>query len=269
MVRVVWIAALITALASSARADSVGFSINYIDAAGTGFNAAGAAGLERRTAFEYAMSKYAGLFEAQYVGETIRIDAQFTNTTFLGEADAAWYIYGPLPKANTYYSGPLANHLAGFDVQTGVFGDPGGHIDIEFANTLIDGGGDEFYFGTDGSTPGGQYDFVTVAIHEIMHGLGQISLVHGDTGRLGLNDPSLPQFPQIYDHFVFDTVSGKTFVQMTDAERLAAIQGGDLVWIGPNAQAANGATRFRSTTPPCLRPEAASAIGTRRRSPTN
>ena len=41
-------------------------------------------------------------------------------------------------------------------------------------------------------------------------------------------------FPTIYDRFLFDNTAGKTWAQMTNAERVAsAINNGNLVWNGP------------------------------------
>ena len=56
-----------------------------------------------------------------------------------------------------------------------------------------------WYLGTDGDTPVGRYDLVTVALHEICHGLGFYDSfgVDGASGYYGLGT-----LPLIYDTFV-------------------------------------------------------------------
>lgn len=58
----------------------------------------------------------------------------------------------------------------------------------------------DFYFGTDGITPASQFDFVTVALHEIAHGLGFTATadISGTEGTLTL----LTGFPAIYNNFI-------------------------------------------------------------------
>jgi len=58
-----------------------------------------------------------------------------------------------------------------------------------------------WYFGTDGMTPAGQHDFLTVVLHEIAHGLGisGAGSVSGTSGVLTFSG-----FPLIWDHFTKD-----------------------------------------------------------------
>lgn len=60
-----------------------------------------------------------------------------------------------------------------------------------------------WYFGTDGNTPSGEIDFVTVILHEVGHGLGFTGSmnVENDMGAYGLGDAS---DPIIYDIFAYD-----------------------------------------------------------------
>ncbi len=68
---------------------------------------------------------------------------------------------------------------------------------------------DDWYFGTDGNTPQGQIDFVTVVLHELGHGIGFIGSVRADEdteiaewGFRPGNDN--PPFPLIFDRPVVD-----------------------------------------------------------------
>ena len=63
-----------------------------------------------------------------------------------------------------------------------------------------------WYFGTDGQTPTTKYDLVTVALHEICHGLGFFDSFSSDgsNGSFGLG-----VFPLIYDTFIENFTGNK------------------------------------------------------------
>ena len=86
-----------------------------------------------------------------------------------------------------------------------------------------------WYLGLDGNH-GTNIDFVTVLLHEMGHGLGFQTFTNGSTGAQSGG------FPSIWDHFLFGTVTGKLWNDMTNAERAAsAISGDKLVWTGASA----------------------------------
>lgn len=60
-----------------------------------------------------------------------------------------------------------------------------------------------FYFGTDGNTPSTQYDFVTVALHEIAHGLGISGFISDKNGIGSIENPT--NSPSSYDYYIFNT----------------------------------------------------------------
>lgn len=66
---------------------------------------------------------------------------------------------------------------------------------------------EEWYFGTDGNVPSEHYDFVTVILHEIAHGLGFLggftANSDAETAELAFDDPI------IYDRFVVDGQENK------------------------------------------------------------
>jgi hypothetical protein len=139
------------------------------------------------------------------------------------------------PVAGTWYHVALANKLAGVDLFPAAFDVPGGGgADIRarfnsrlglFANCLP---GSPFYLGLDGNK-GSAIDLVEVLLHEFGHGLGFSTVTSGGTGAYLAGQPS------IYDHFAFDNTAGKTWSQMTSAERAAsAINARQLVWTGAN-----------------------------------
>ncbi|MGD0879762.1 MAG: hypothetical protein ABSA01_16675 [Anaerolineales bacterium] len=68
-----------------------------------------------------------------------------------------------------------------------------------YDDNIIYNSGFSWYYGTDGHTPAGQYDLVTVASHEIGHGLG----VAGSASYFyGSGSYAYSGYPVIYDTFI-------------------------------------------------------------------
>ena len=108
----------------------------------------------------------------------IRIDARFEDlgSGVLGAAGPNIVLDPPgAPFRNTYYAAALADALAGRDLGAG-----GADIVATFNSEF-----DRFYFGTDGRPPAGQFDFTTVVLHELGHGLGFIGSGSVDDGVEG------------------------------------------------------------------------------------
>jgi hypothetical protein len=101
--------------------------------------------------------------------------------------------------------------------------------------------GSGFYLGLD-NNHGPLIDLVTVVMHEMAHGLGFMTVTDGGTGfQFGS-----PFYPALWDHFLLDTRTNKTWDAMTTEERVAsAANQRRLVW--------NGAA-VTTATPAVLRP---------------
>lgn len=210
-------------------------------AAGTGFFDPEVGG-KRREAFLAAAAYLGSLFSPSYPGETIRVKASFSDLgdQTVGAAAPVGFTNGfgsrlPLYQANTDYAFALANHLAGRELV------PGNTVEMSFnSNPAI-----TFDYSTNstselGSTSESLY---TTAVHEIAHGIGFLSYFNPESG-------SLEGFPTAYDRWI---VLGRTdpvkWVDLTDAERLAAITSDDLYWAGPRATAANGGVLVKLYAP--------------------
>ncbi|MCA9422141.1 MAG: hypothetical protein KC592_14050 [Nitrospira sp.] len=139
-----------------------------------GGNSATTLGQARLTAFEYAANILAQVLVSTV---DIRVDARIDSlgTGILGSAgpNTVHRNFFNAPMANTWYVQSLANKLAEQDLDP-TTSDINATFSANFTN---------WYFGLDGNPPAGQFDFVTVVLHEIIHGLGFFSFFDVQTGE--------------------------------------------------------------------------------------
>jgi hypothetical protein len=243
------LAALTLGLAAAAPSQAaVSIVINNLDPAGVGFNDPTPAapvggnpgttvGAQRLFAFTYAANIWGATLTSSV---PIVINATFEALTctatsaVLGSAGTTQVFrdFAGAPRAGTWYSFALANKIAGSDL------DPtSAHIRARFNRNLGTAGclpASPWYYGLDGNEGAG-IDVVAVLMLEMGHGLGFQTFTNGSTG-LTLGDLG---FPAVWDHYLLDTVTGKTWANSTPAERVAsAISVNNLVWSGPLVTAA-------------------------------
>ena len=153
---------------------------------------------EAQSAFRYAADIWETLLDAQ---QEIVVEARWETLAsgILGSAGpTGFYSDNSFPTSN-YYPIALANEFTGRD-----YNDDSAEIRIRF-NSLY---ASQWYMGTDGATPSGKIDFVSVVLHEIGHGLGFVDSFDYDDGQgtgecdniSGSGCRSTPPF--IYDTFV-------------------------------------------------------------------
>ena len=140
------------------------------------------------------------------------------------------------PKANVWYAGSLANSLAGSD------------LSASYDMNITYNSGFSWYYGTDGNTTPGQYDLVTVAAHEIAHGLnfsGSASYSSG-SGSYGYGTG----YPNVYDTFVEDVASTKLTSYTNPSVALGTLLTSGSLWFnGTSANANNGGGRVKIYAP--------------------
>lgn len=118
---------------------------------------------EAKKAFEYAVSIWERLIESPvpiYIQANWREKAQ----NVLGSCGPSDFEknFNGAPHKNVYYPIALAEKIQGFELT----GPDRPDMIAEFNKNMI------WYFGIDGNTPTMMYDFVSVVLHEIGHGLG-------------------------------------------------------------------------------------------------
>ncbi len=165
---------------------------------------------------------------------TILVSGTFTplactpTSGVLGAAGAA-FIFRDFPGATfagTWFHSALADALEGSELNPGF-------VDIvSFFNSRIgtDPGcltGRNWYYGFD-NNEGIDFDFLTVVMHEIAHGLGFSNFVNEATGARPQN------LPDIYSKFTLDLTVNQTWDQFTMPSQFtaSAIRNFQIVWNG-------------------------------------
>ncbi len=221
------------------------FVAQYSNSPGDGFNNV-VFGLQRRAAFEHALRLWSQQLPASYAGETIVVAASTLSAgtaaaggSFLASAGPTSLFEnfrGAVP--NTLYSVALANHIAKQDLNGS---QPEISVtvneDIDVIQIIVGTGG--FHYQTDGQ-PGTKYDFVSVIMHEIAHGLGFLSNLNSD-GSFG-RGPSGAANPTIWDRFL-EIGNGSDLTTLTPRQRAQALVSSDLFWNGNRALQMNGTQR--------------------------
>lgn len=243
MASLVFAAALAAALAAPAAAT---LTIVNLDSPGEGFNdptpvapvggnPGTTVGQQRLNLFQRA----ADIWDA-ILGSTveIRIEANFdplsctATSAVLGAAgpNGVEADFAGAPRAATWFAVAQANRITGTDLQPTV-----NDIGCVFNSNIGNVGcltGRPWYYGYDGQEGNG-VDLLPVLLHEFGHGLGFLTYTDEATGNY------FNGLPMIYDYFLKDDVTGKRWVEMTPAERIAsAVNTSHLVWDGPAVNAA-------------------------------
>jgi hypothetical protein len=147
---------------------------------------------QAKTALNYAASILETLLPAD-TKFTIQANWQAISTTgVLAQSSITGFILGSVvnaPNPLSYYPVALAEKMSGNNLSDGLSGE----ISLTVNSSI------NWYLGTDGNTPSTRYDLVTVAIHEICHGLGFFDSFDG-SGTLG--SWGLGSLPLIYDTFI-------------------------------------------------------------------
>lgn len=200
-------------------------------------------GAQRRNAFRLAARMLASKVQSD---TPIVIRARFKDlvcgrgrrptTLGLGGFWSARTFTTPPPGAspNVFYPIALANALSGRDMADG---EP--DIDLSF-NSAVDNNPDclgmtqgdsiNFYYGYDGNPPGQDVDFLTVATHELIHGLGFETTANLTTGRFPYGKPDI--YSTLIRSLYFNNAD---WPQLSPGQRVtSATQKGQVVWDGPH-----------------------------------
>jgi hypothetical protein len=180
---------------------------------------------QAQAAFQHAVN----LWSTQITSSVpIHIEAEFVSLPpgVLGSAGPSLVRDAPGLMPGTWYATALANKMGGTDIFPG-----SPDIHSSFSS------GFSWYYGTDGNAPGGTYDFVSVVLHELGHGLGFLGSMNVSSGQ---GSSGLSGFPVIYDRFT-ENGSGQPLLGFASPSATLAAQltGNNLFFDGPHARLAN------------------------------
>ena len=169
------------------------FQINYINDCGVQTWPQ-----QARDALEFA----AGIWE-EHLSSTvpIRINANWVGlqSNVLGSAGATSYFLSNEGLPNVGYTISQASAMSGEDIVS-----QRDDIDADIVVNM-NCNFDDWYFGTDANTPTDLIDFVTVALHEIGHGIGFLGTVRADNDtQLATSGFDNGQIPYIYEVYAVD-----------------------------------------------------------------
>jgi hypothetical protein len=166
---------------------------------------------QARQAFQYAVDIWESILSSPV---PIRINANWAalEASALGSAGATslYRDFQNAPLSETWYPVALAERLAAKDLNATTEAD----IVATFNSNI------NWYFGTDGNTPAGQYNLVTVVLHEITHGLGYFSSfdIENNIGIWGEE-----QYPFVYDAYIENRTSQRLLNTSLFANRSVAL----------------------------------------------
>lgn len=194
---------------------------------------------QAQAAFQYAVDLWASIISSSV---PITINANFAPAAAgnLGSAGptALYQLSGSGVVEDRWYPIALAEKLIGEELD----GNPSNDINCSFNSNRTD-----WYYGTDANPPSGQFDFVTVVLHELGHGLGFIG-ISGVTN--GLGTIRTQGFPSIYSEYVQDLLDGSILNYADPSAVLAGVlTSGPLKCDAPLAVEANNGTKPRIFAP--------------------
>ena len=239
---------LLSVLSAPPHSEAVTFRFLYTDSAGTGFNdpaelvgedkdllvgsgnSANTLGEARKNALEHA----AQLLGNRLPGETvIRVQASFRffedKAVVATTRTLSSFSLGSLQR-HIGYPPALAEKIRGAKL----INESSPHLIVEFSREL------NFYYGFTGETPPRSVGFVTLAIHEIIHGLGFQSSLQKDGSfpevLLRLDDGTqvhVEEWQRVYDVQMYSEEDGEFIVNLEPSgrERAATSETG-LLWDG-------------------------------------
>ena len=227
------VALLVTLATSTLATAQVTFTFNFLDQ-NTGFNDPNLGSL-RRTALETAGETVASYFGAYTAEILMDVQGDLTDDGVLGSASSNY---------NAAYPGPGFNDLGdvALKILNGNQADPApnasdGLVSFNFEDNNWEYG-DDFQFG--------EFDFISTAMHELMHSVGFLTSIEEDGSDLWGSRRGGPSTWGPFDEYIGDAsgpmIDDSYSLQLVRWATASKGGSGDdgLFFFGPNAMLANG-----------------------------
>jgi hypothetical protein len=233
------------------RTESVPIIVNYNTPA-CGANIA-AWPANTQAAVNYAASIWRSVLNGT---QTIVVDACWRTDLAVGQlanasATASFRDFAGAPRAGTWYPAPLANQIGATDFNTTTV-----EIQARFNANFT------WYAGLDGNVPLNQFDLVTVALHELGHGLGFGGGMNWDdgaaangvecTGTVGIGcwgAGTWGGFPTVFDRFTQNVTGTLLSLANNSVDLGNGLTDDTLAFNGTFANLSNGGTPPRLHAP--------------------
>ncbi len=226
----------------TASSITLNFNSGFSDAtaiSATGGNPGTTVGQQRKRSFIKAASIIADQLQYNVAGDSLVVDANFSALTcsafsaVLGSAGATTWtgssgVSGNW-ESNTFYPIGLWSELnsAGLKLSSGVTSDVTANFNSNLGGVNCLSSSNGWYYGYD-APPANHIGFVTVLLHEMIHGLGFASLVNASSGAKASG------FDDIFSDHLYDQVNGP-WPNLSNAQRATnATSVNQLLWDGFN-----------------------------------
>ncbi len=240
-VMAVFLAVFMSSLAAPAQ---ITFTFIYTDAAGTGFNSSGQLGVDRKAALAQAGVLLSDLFPTYTATITMLVDGTESDDSTVATAASAFTSTEAVACTAGYNRGDIGiKILGGTDPSPGI---ADGTISVNF---------EDFIWDLDDVVDPAQLDFKSIMLHQFLHAVGFASSVtEAGADRCGNTEPMAGGWNP-FDEFLANTVGNfinGSWVMDTASWDVAVIGGtgnSGILWLGPNATAANGGNPVPLYTP--------------------
>ncbi len=198
---------------------------------------------EARVALEYAVSIWETIIESDlpiHMRAEWRDDME-TGTLASCSPETYYADFKDAPFAGVYYAVAVAEKIAKEELN----GTSRFDIEANFSSSI------NWYFGTDGNA-GSSYDFVSVAMHEIAHGLGFTGFffVNGSLGGYGYWEfGDVTPFDRLVENSSGNNLIDESFFENASAEMKTVLESGRLYSNSPVAKSVNSGIRPRLFSP--------------------
>ena len=199
---------------------------------------------EAKTAFEFAVGIWESLVESKI---PIHVYANWSSTlgtnTLASCAPETYYSnFKDAPFKNIFYPVAIAEKITGEELN----GIARNDIEADFNSKI------KWYYGTDGATPDDSYDFATVALHELAHGLGFTGFffIQGDLGAYAYYEfGDASSFDRMVEQSLDKSLVDTSFYENASSLLKKALESNGLYENSPVARSLNEGHRPRLYAP--------------------
>ncbi|MDP9394704.1 MAG: hypothetical protein M3Q27_10860 [Actinomycetota bacterium] len=196
---------------------------------------------EAKAAFQRAVNLWASKLNSP-VPITVKASFEPLGEGVLGSAGPTniWRDFAGAPRAGTWYVDAIANKRAGRQL------DPSPDIVARFSSNFTN-----WHFGT-AAAPAGKYDFTSVVMHELGHGIGFLGA--GNVAN-GTGTVRVAGMPVSYDRYTETGVDKKLLSFADNSSALAtALKSGNVWFDSTRVRNANGSKRAKLYAPGTWQP---------------